>query len=320
MEFKDYYQTIGVQRDATQDDIKRAYRRLARKFHPDVSKESDAEARFKELAEAYAVLKDPDKRVAYDQLGARWQNGQDFQPPPDWAQGFEFREQDAGAEDLGEFSDFFAGLFGSRAQGMHAGATGRHDFHAHGADTHARILIDLEAAFEGATRSVTLRHSEMGPDGRPHIRERTLAVDIPKGVRAGQQIRLSGQGGAPMGQGTPGDLFLEIAFQPHPLYHVEGRDISLELPVAPWELALGAKIEVPTPAGAVELSIPEGSSPGRRMRLKGRGIPGRSPGDFYVVLRVVMPPADTEAAKVAWRQLQETLPFNPRADLGRSAP
>jgi curved DNA-binding protein len=313
MEFKDYYDIMGVGRDATQDEIKRAYRKLARKFHPDVSKEADAEARFKEVGEAYEVLKDPEKRAAYDQLGANWKAGQDFRPPPDWDQGFEFHGGGFTDADAAEFSDFFESLFGqgyARRPGGHGG------FHARGEDTYARVLIDLEDAYQGATRSLTLKHSELGPDGRPHLRERTLNVRIPKGVKQGQHIRLARQGGAGIGKGEPGDLYLEVEFRPHPFYHVEGRDVFLDLPVAPWEAALGATVKVPTPTGTVDMKVPAGSASGRKLRLKGRGIPAREPGDFYVVLRIALPPADSEAAREAYRDMHKAMNFNPRARLG----
>ena len=190
MEFQDYYDTLEVQRDATQDEIKRAYRKLARRYHPDVSKEADAEARFKQLGEAYEVLKDPEKRAAYDQLGKNWRAGQEFHPPPDWDQGFEFSGDGFGDAD---FSDFFESLFGHG--GARRGGGGRREFHARGMDSHARVLIDLEDAYRGVQRRLTLKHSVIGADGRPQLRERTLDVRIPKGVRQGQHIRLAGQGG-----------------------------------------------------------------------------------------------------------------------------
>ncbi len=314
MEFRDYYEIMGVKRDATQDEIKRAYRKLARKYHPDVSKEPEAEQRFKEVGEAYEVLRDPEKRAAYDQLGANWQAGQDFRPPPDWDQGFEFHGGVDG--DPGEFSDFFESLFGRGfARGGARGATGR-GFHARGQDSHARVLIDIEDAFNGATRSISLRHTELGPDGRPQVSTRTLNVKIPKGVREGQQIRLPGQGGAGMGEGQAGDLYLEVGFRPHALYRAEGRDLYLDLPVAPWEAALGAKVRAPTPAGAIALTIPPNSAGGRRLRLKGRGIPGNPAGDLYVVLQIALPPANDEASRQAWQALGEKLDFNPRDALG----
>jgi len=308
MEFKDYYDTLGVDHDATQDEIKRAYRKLARKYHPDVSKETDAEERFKQVGEAYEVLKDPEKRAAYDQLGQGWQAGEDFRPPPDWDQGFEFHG--AGFDDSG-FSDFFESLFGQRGP-----ARGQREYHARGTDTHARVSIDLEDAYRGGERKLTLKHSELGADGRPVLRERTLNVRIPKGVRQGQHIRLANQGGAGIGRGGAGDLYLEIEFARHPLYHVEGKDVYLDLPVAPWEAALGATVKVPTPAGKVDLKIPPDSASGRRLRLKGRGIPAKQPGDFYVVLQVALPRADSDAAKQAYREFERQLDFNPRTGLG----
>ena len=311
MEFKDYYDIIGVKRGATQDEIKRAYRKLARKYHPDVSKEADAEQRFKEIGEAYEVLKDPEKRAAYDQLGANWQAGQDFRPPPDWDQGFEFHGGGFTDADAAEFSDFFESLFG---RGF--GRQGRREFHARGDNTFARISIDVEDAYDGATRAITLKHSELGADGRPRVRERTLNVRIPRGVRQGQHIRLAKQGGPGMGKGEAGDLFLEVEFKPHPLYRVEGTDVFVDLPVAPWEAALGATIQVPTPSGKVDMKIPPNSSAGRKLRLKGRGIPAKQPGDLYVVLKIVLPRADTEAARRAYAELEQVTQFKPRAGLG----
>ena len=313
MEFKDYYQVMGVKRDATQDEIKRAYRKLARKYHPDVSKEPDAEVRFKEVGEAYEVLKDPEKRAAYDQLGANWKAGQDFRPPPDWDAGFEFHGGGFSGADSSRFSDFFESLFG---HGFSGGGSGHADFHAHGEDAHAKVLIDLEDAYHGATRTLTLQHTELGADGRPQVKQRTLNARIPQGVRQGQFIRLAGQGGAGMGKGKAGDLYLEVEFRPHPFYHVEGRDVFLDLPVAPWEAALGATVKAPTPTGAVDLKIPAGSTGGRKLRLKGRGIPGATPGDFYVVLQIALPPAESAAAKTAYREMEQALKFNPRARMG----
>ncbi|MGD8689459.1 MAG: DnaJ C-terminal domain-containing protein [Gammaproteobacteria bacterium] len=312
MEFKDYYKLMGVARDATQDEIKRAYRKLARKYHPDVSSEPDAEERFKEIGEAYEVLQDPEKRAAYDRLGADWKAGEEFRPPPDWNQGFEFHGGGFTAGDAGGFSDFFESLFGRGGFGRSA----RREFHARGEDTHARILVDLEDAYRGATRTVTLAHTELGPDGRPRTRERTLKVRIPKGIHAGQHIRLAGQGGAGLGRGKAGDLYLEVDFRPHAYFRVEGRDVYLDLPVAPWEAALGATVTAPTPAGPVELKIPAGSGSGRKLRLKGRGIPGPTPGDFYAVLKIALPPADNASARKAYQDLASAQTFNPRAGLG----
>ena len=318
MEFKDYYGIMGVARDATQDEIRRAYRKLARKYHPDVSKEPDAEERFKEVGEAYEVLKDPEKRAAYDQLGANWQAGQDFRPPPDWDQGFEFHGGGYTAADAEQFSDFFESLFGRGGfEGFTAGGGGRRrEYHARGEDTHAKIVIDLEDAYRGATRTLNLKSTELGPDGRPRLRERTLNVRIPKGVRQGQRIRLAKQGGPGAGRGEAGDLYLEVEFRAHPHYTVEGKDVYLKLPVAPWEAALGAKVKAPTPSGTVDLKIPAGSQDAQKLRLKGRGIPAKQPGDLYVVLQVALPPAGSEAARKAYEAFGEAFDFNPRAQMG----
>ncbi len=316
MKYKDYYEIMGIKRDATQDEIKRAYRKLARKYHPDVSKETDAELRFKEVGEAYEVLKDPEKRVAYDQLGANWKAGQDFQPPPDWDQGFEFHGGGFTGADAAQFSDFFESLYGRGAFTQGFDGRSRREFHAHGEDTHAKVMIDLEDAYQGATRTLTLKHTELGADGRPQMKERTLNVRIPKGICQGQHIRLAKQGGAGIGKGEPGDLYLEVEFRPQSLYHVEGRDVYLNLPVAPWEAALGATVKAPTPTGSVDLKIPANSSAGRRLRFKERGIPGKQPGDFYVVIQIALPPAESEAAKTAYRNFEKALPYNPRKQLG----
>lgn len=320
MEFKDYYQLMGVDKNATQSEIKKAYRKLARKYHPDVSKEADAEARFKEIGEAYEVLKDPEKRAAYDQLGANWKSGQDFQPPPDWDAGFEFSGGGFTGGDASSYSDFFETLFGQqfRTSGQQYG--GGRGYSMQGEDHHAKVLIDLEDAFNGATRSITLQTPQVDEAGHVVTKERTLKVRIPKGVYQGQQIRLAGQGAPGVGGGKQGDLYLEVEFRPHKYYRAEGKDIHLDLPVAPWEAALGTKVKVPTPAGAVDLKIPENSVSekvsGKKMRLKGRGIPGKPPGDLYIVLNISLPPADSDKAKEIYRTMEKELAFNPRADLG----
>lgn len=314
MEFRDYYKVMGVERDATQDEIKRSYRKLARKYHPDVSKESDAEQRFKEVGEAYAVLKDPEKRTAYDQLGADWKKGQDFQPPPNWDQGFEFHGGDSGGGGGEDFSDFFETLFG---RGDFRGGFTRADhrpFTARGEDTFARIVVDLEDSYLGATRSVTLKHTEIGDDGRPTLHDRALNVKIPKGVRPGQHIRLAKQGSVGAGGGASGDLFLEIAFRPHPKFLVEGKDVYLNLRVAPWEAELGASVKMSTPTGDVDLTIPQHSKTGRKLRLKGRGLPGKEPGDFYAVLQIALPRAETDDQRAAYREFASSFDFDPRRD------
>jgi curved DNA-binding protein len=325
MQYTDYYEVLGVGRDATQDEIKGAYRKLARKYHPDVSSEPDAVAKFKEVGEAYAVLRDPEKRAAYDQLGANWQAGQDFRPPPDWDAGWEFRGgeygQDdgygpggTGAYDASQYSDFFETLFGGGAGGGFGGA--QRAYRARGEDNHAKIVIDLEDAYRGASRAITLRAAEYADDGRVTTRERTLNVRIPQGIRQGQQIRLAGQGGPGAGGSPSGDLYLEVEFNPHRHYRVEGADVSLDLPVAPWEAALGAKIKVPTPSGTVSLKVPKNSAQGRTLRLKGRGIPSKKRGDLYVVLQITLPPADSKQAIEAYEAMKKSLDFNPRADMG----
>ena len=306
MKFREYYETLGVARNATQDDIKRAYRKLARKYHPDVSKEDDAEARFKELGEAYAVLKDTEKRAAYDQIGSQWKTGQEFRPPPGWDAGFEFSGGDGGAD----HSDFFEALFGRQGR---AGA--RAQRRAQGEDHHAKVQIDLADAYRGAQRSISLRMPVLDAQGRIAMQERRLDVVIPKGIRAGQHLRLAGQGGPGLGGGAAGDLYLEIAFNPDPQFRVDGRDVYLDLPLSPWEAALGAQVTAPTPEGPVQLTIPSGSAAGRQLRLKGRGIPGSPPGDLYVVLAIALPPADSEAAREAYRAMAKAFDFNPRTHL-----
>lgn len=314
MKFKDYYEILGVPRTATPDEIKAAYRKLARKYHPDVSKEANAEARFKELGEAHEVLKDPEKRALYDRMGSQWKAGQDFKPSPGWDAGFEFRGGDFGS-DFGDPSDFFEALFGRRPRG---GRTGRRpNIHAQGEDHHAKILIDLEDAYRGAQHTISLRLPSYDAQGALVSHERKLDVTIPKGVKAGQHLRLSGQGGPGVGKGSAGDLYLEIGFNPHPLFRVDGRDVYVNLNLAPWEAALGARVEAPTPEGEIQLTIPPGSGAGRQMRLKGKGLPGQPPGDLYVVLAVSLPPADSEEAREAYRAMSRAFSFDPRRRSGR---
>ncbi len=329
MEYRDYYQTLGVTRTATADEIKKAYRRLARKFHPDVSKEKDAEEKFKQVQEAYEVLKDPEKRAAYDQLGSDWKSGQQFRPPPDWGSGFEFRGgapgggfrsrgfggmgAGSGAGDEAEvdpaFSDFFSQLFGG---GSPFGARGGGARARAGRDHHARIDIELEEAFRGGSRNIELKRAEIGPDGNLRTSTHTVKVTIPAGVTDGQSLRLTGQGEQSMNGGRAGDLYLEVHIRPHRQYQLEGKDVTVTLPVAPWEAALGGTVEVPTLGGTVGMRIPPGAQTGQKLRLRGRGLPGTPPGDEYALLKVVLPPADTPEAKALYEQMQRELAFNPR--------
>jgi curved DNA-binding protein len=347
MQFKDYYEVMGVQRSATQDEIKRAYRKLARRYHPDVSKEKHAEERFKELQEAYEVLKDPEKRAAYDQLGANWRQGQEFRPPPDWGKGFEFTAASgrggaggragaghgagmgSGNAEAADFSDFFAELFGQRSPfsrgqggGFEPGSGGprgsRGAYSASGEDHLARVEIDVEDAYRGGTRMLELRAPEISPDGHVTLRPRTLRVSIPAGVVEGQQIRLAGQGSPGVGGGAAGDLYLEVNFRPHPLFTIEGRDVTVQLPVAPWEAALGETVAVPTLGGPVDMKLPAGARSGQKLRLRGRGLPGATPGDQYVVLQIVLPP-DSPQARELFARMKQELPFDPRAGMEGSA-
>ena len=294
VQFKDYYQIMGVPREATEAQIKQAYRRLARKYHPDVSREKDAEARFKDVGEAYEVLKDTERRAAYDRLGQGPRPGAEFRPPPDWGSGFDFGRSGEGAG-LSGFSEFFESLFG-------------HHNAPYSDDHHARVLLDLDASLHGGARRLTVRL----PDSREH----TLNVQIPKGILAGQHIRLAGQGTRTADGGRNGDLFIEVTFRPHRLYRIDGRDLTMTLPVAPWEAMLGTTIKVPTPGGPVDLKIPAGSHAGSRLRLKGRGMPSSPRGDFYVVLEIALPVAADAKARAAYRAFAAACPFDPRAQLG----
>jgi curved DNA-binding protein len=311
VEFKDYYAALGVQRTATQDEIKRAYRKLARKYHPDVSKEPDAEARFKEVAEAHEALHDPEKRAAYDDLEQRRQRGPQFQAPPDWGSGYEFSGRAPGPRGERGFSEFFTSMFGAQASPQGAGA---HRPAQAGDDHHAKVAITVEESYLGARRTVSLRMPVAGADGLVTLREHQIEVTVPKGVYAGQHLRLAGQGGPGTGGALPGDLYLEVTFQPHPRFRVDGRDVYLDLPVSPWEAALGATLPLATPDGKLELNIAPGSAAGRKLRLKGRGLPGTPPGDLYAVLKVVLPAAETTADREALGALARAFPgFDPRA-------
>ncbi|WP_043765371.1 DnaJ C-terminal domain-containing protein [Algiphilus aromaticivorans] len=291
MEYKDYYKALEVDKGASADEIKRAYRKLARKYHPDRNKDPDAETHFKEVNEAYEVLSDPEKRKAYDQLGANWKSGEQFRPPPGWEGGF---RQSRRTQDFGGFSDFFSTVFGA------GGASGRgaQDFDLFGdmggggagfrrapPETRAKLSVSVRESFEGATRAV-------------NVGGKRLSVKIPRGITTGQVIRLSGQGQ----QG--GDLLLEVALRPSDGMRADGKDVHVEVPVPPWTAALGGQVEVPTLGGRVSLSIPAGSMGGRKMRLRGRGLPGSPPGDTYAELAVAPPEPRTDAQREAYEQLR----------------
>ncbi len=314
MEFKDYYKTLGVARDATVQDIKKAFRKMARKYHPDVSKEPDAEARMQELNEAYAVLSDAEKRAAYDQLGRGHRPGEEFRPPPDWDAGFEFSGRGFSPSEEAAYSDFFSELFGHMGAGRsryHTSATG---FHARGEDHHAKVLLDLEDAFRGATRQISLRVPRMDAQGRVVVDERTLNVRIPKGVHEGQIIRLAGQGAPGIGGGATGDLLLEVHFRPHPRFRADGKNLHVTLPVAPWEAALGAVIDVALPDGSVKVRIPEGAQSGRQLRVRGKGIPGSPAGDLLLDIQVMLPSAKDPATRRIYEQMAREIRFDPRSE------
>ena len=317
MEYKDYYKIMGVAREASQDEIKRAYRRLARKYHPDVSKEANAEERFKEVGEAYEVLSDPEKRAAYDSLGSSWQAGEQFRPPPDWERHFHFGGEQAGS--ARSFSDFFESLFGQA--GFGAGGGRAYTYSARGDDYQTSISLSLEEAYAGTTKTLSVEIPEVDAHGRmpPRTRTRTLTVRIPPGVTDGRRIRLPAQGGAGTGGGARGDLYALVRLAPHPFFRPDGRDIHLDLPVHPWEAALGATIPVPTLGGPVELKVPKGAQTGRKLRLRGRGLPGSPPGDQLVTLQVTAPAADSPEIETLYRQLAEAVTTNPRAHLGVAA-
>lgn len=351
MEFKDYYATLGVPRDAAAADIKKAFRKLARKYHPDVSKEKDAEEKMKELNEANAVLSDPEKRAAYDQVGRGYRPGQEFRPPPDWDAGFEFSGDGRHGGDAGDFSGFFEELFGRAARsgrtGAHSGAhPGAHfgtgggtgaaggthgrQFQARGQDHHAKVLLDIEDAWHGATQQISLRVPRLDDSGHVVLDTRTLNVRIPQGVRAGQLIRLAGQGAPGFGGGVAGDLLLEVGFRPHPRFRLDGRDVLMTLPVAPWECALGAMVPVTLPGGGdIEVRIAEGtlSTPGStqgsilggtpggiQLRVRGKGLPGDPPGDLLLQLDVRVPPASSARARELYESMARELGFDARAN------
>ncbi len=305
MKYKDYYKTLGVSRDAKVEDIKKAYRRLARKYHPDVSKEAGAEEKFKEVNEANDVLSDPEKRAAYDQLGY-YQPGQDFRPPPNW--GGRKGRAGGGADFEGmDFSDFFEQMFGGGGGGQRPGAHGRSRAPIRGQDVEATLMLSLEEAFQGCEKQISLPgSSQTGSQGSVKMR-------IPAGSLPGQRLRLSGKGmAAPMG-GTPGNLLLTIQIAPHPLYRLEGKDIYLDTPITPWEAALGTTLAIPTLSGNLRLKIPVAARSGQKLRLSGRGMPtNEGAGDFFVLLQIVLPPVLSDEERQLYERLQSLTAFNPR--------
>ena len=309
MKYKDYYKTLGVERSADAEAIKKAYRRLARKYHPDVSKEKDAEEKFKEVAEAYEVLKDAEKRKAYDEMGF-YQPGQDFRPPPDWERQFqsgEFRH----FEDLGDLDlfDLLSGL-GGGLRGGHGGAGLRMP----GQDYEVTAHLSVEEVARGVEIEVPLSVTELSEDGTLRRTTRTVTVRIPKGATDGQRLRVAGKGGRGQG-GRDGDLYVNIQLRPHDVFRVSGHDLYLELPVAPWEAALGAEVQVPTLEGRISVKVPAGSRAGQKLRVRGKGLPrpAGGEGDLYAVLQIVTPSVLSEREKELYRELQEASTFNPRA-------
>lgn len=306
MKYKDYYAILGVERGASADEIKKAYRKLAHKYHPDVSKDPQGEEKFKEVAEAYETLKDPEKRTAYDQLG-RYQPGQDFQPPPDW--GSQFREGGFSFEDM-DLSDLFAGLAGGGFRRGRAGGNAQ----MRGQDYEVTAHITLEDAFRGTLMDLNLTVPEHDDHGRVHRVEKSFQARIPKGAVDGQRLRLRGKGGRGVNGGPNGDLYLNIALHPHALFRASGHDLYLDLPLAPWEAALGASVDIPTLSGSVRLKIPPGTHAGQKLRLAHRGLPKPhgGEGDLYAIAQIDVPGALSEKEKSLFRQLAESSTFNPR--------
>jgi curved DNA-binding protein len=309
--FQDYYETLGVARGATPEQIQAAFRRQARQLHPDVNKAPDAEDRFKALNEAYEVLRDPEKRSRYDALGANWRAGQDFTPPPGWDGGIHVQYGSVSPDDLGfggdDFSDFFASLFGGRAGAYSAGPR-------RGSDLEGEITISLEESLRGTTRSLGVTQIERDEDGRPRPVTRNIEVRIPAGALDGTTLRLAGQGGEGMNGGPAGDLYVDVRLAPHPVFRADGRDLELEVPVAPWESALGAEIPVRTLDGTVRAKLPAGTGSGKRLRLRGQGLPDRQGkrGDLYARIRVDMPPALSDRERALWEELRQAATFDPR--------
>lgn len=312
MKFKDYYAILGVARDADADDIKKAYRKMARKYHPDVSKEPDASERMSEVNEANAVLSDVEKRAAYDAMGTGHHAGENFTPPPDWDAGFEFSGRNPQGADGADYSDFFEELFGRmgrQSRQQTHGAHGSAGHSARGEDHHARILLDIEDAWRGARRLLTLKSPQINAQGRVELVERTLEVAIPPGVKAGQLIRLAGQGSPGQAGAPAGDLFLEVSFRPDHRFHVEGTDLVMALQLAPWEAALGAVVPVSLPDGSsLKVRVPAGTQGGQTITVRGKGLPAKTPGDLDLQVRVVLPSALEPRARELYEKMASTLP------------
>lgn len=315
MEFVDYYDIMGLEESASADQIKKAYRKLARQYHPDVNKEPESEERFKQLGEAYRVLKDPEKRQEYDAL-RQHQNSSSggFQPPPGW----QFRdEQSSGSHGAGDYSDFFEQVFGSRFRDGAASHTEQH-VDAHGQDIHSRLPISIHDAFAGASIELSLQAPVMHDDGSIRYEQKKLLVKVPAGVRQGQKIRLKGQGGPGVGHLPSGDLYIELLIKDDPVFHLDGRDVSVNAPLTPWQAALGASVTVLTLNGAVKVTVPANAKAGQRLRLKGRGLPGKPVGDQYVSLSIVIPEVVTDEQKAAYRTLSQLWPSDLQTDNGGS--
>jgi curved DNA-binding protein len=313
MEFKDYYEILGVDPSADNKAIKTAYRKLARKYHPDVSDHDDAESKFKEVAEAYEVLKDSAKRADFDELRQYGGQQQEFRPPPGWQSSSASRGAGEGHSQA-DFSDFFSSIFGGAGGAQAGGFSGQQPFNQRGQDIEMDLPIFLEDTLTEESKKISYHLPHYDNDGRVTEVNKTLNVKIPPGVTDGERIRLQGQGAPGIGEGHSGDLYLRIRLVPHPLFDVEGHNLVLTLPIAPWEAALGAKITLPTLSGKIQLTIPANSQSGQRLRVKGKGLPGKQlQGDLYAVLKVVMPPASNESINRQWQQLAELAPFDPRS-------
>jgi curved DNA-binding protein len=317
MKYKDYYAILGVPRTASADEIKTAYRRLARKYHPDVSKEKDAEEKFKAMAEAYETLKDAEKRAAYDQLGSH-QAGQDFRPPPDWGQ--QYAQGQGGFEDI-DLSDLFAGLAGRQGRGSGAGAGRRAERAMAGSDYEAVVRLTFDQAFQGTEVDLELSALEWDPDGGMRRVPHRVKTRIPRGVTNGEKLRVPGKGGKGVNGGPDGDLYLDIEVVAHPLYRVSGQDLYVDLPLAPWEAVLGTGVTLPTPAGAVALKVPAGTRNGQQLRLTGRGMARGSgtPGNLYAIARIEVPAVAGDRERALYQELADLSNFNPRAQLDQEA-